>query len=65
MIHVLWSIFQGEFNGDIYMIVHHHHGDPGHPIHQHHGGGDHRSDDQKRFLHDTCFMGNFSRGIQW
>ena len=49
MIHVISPIFHGESNGDIYMLVHHHHGDPGLPIQQHPGGGDHQSDDQNHF----------------
>ena len=46
MINVISPIFHGESNGDIYMIVQLHHGDPGHPFQQQPGEGDHQSDDQ-------------------
>ena len=49
MIHVISPIFHGESNGDIYIIVQLHHGDPGLPFQQQPGEVDHQRDDQKRF----------------
>ena len=49
MIHVISPIFHGESNGDIYMIVQLHHGDPRHPFQKQPVEGYHQRDDQKRF----------------